>query len=165
MCCSLIHVYISIPGSTCPQLLPIMVRLLQAAAIILLLASLPGSLPTPSQHLCGSNLVDALYLVCGPRGFFYSSRSRRDLETLLGEQTCIFMQQAYSIWIVEQNRFNGIFTSSSSHALKFSRLWGSWGWSIEAEGDDEDEERNRGTLLSQALHHLPLGGLLQLNKQ
>uniref|UniRef100_A0A673FRD9 Insulin n=1 Tax=Sinocyclocheilus rhinocerous TaxID=307959 RepID=A0A673FRD9_9TELE len=24
------------------------------------------------HHLCGSNLVDALYLVCGPRGFFYS---------------------------------------------------------------------------------------------
>ncbi|XP_059371518.1 insulin-like [Carassius carassius] len=60
-----------------------MVLLLQAAAIVLLLASLPGSLSTPSQHLCGSNLVDALYLVCGPRGFFYSSRSRRDLETLL----------------------------------------------------------------------------------
>ncbi|XP_043113807.1 preproinsulin b [Puntigrus tetrazona] len=69
-----------------------MVLLLQAAAITLLLASLPGSLSTPSQHLCGSNLVDALYLVCGPRGFFYSSRSRRDLETLLGEgflRTCI----------------------------------------------------------------------------
>lgn len=77
--------YAFIPGSTCPQLLPIMVLLLQAAAIILLLASLPGSLSTPSQHLCGSNLVDALYLVCGPRGFFYSSRSRRDLDTLLGE--------------------------------------------------------------------------------
>ncbi|XP_067312722.1 preproinsulin b [Pseudorasbora parva] len=57
--------------------------LLQAAAIILLLASLPGSLSTPSQHLCGSNLVDALYLVCGPKGFFYSNRSRRDLDTLL----------------------------------------------------------------------------------
>ncbi|ROL47298.1 Insulin, partial [Anabarilius grahami] len=57
--------------------------LLQTAAIILLLASLPGSLSTPSQHLCGSNLVDALYLVCGPKGFFYSNRSRRDLDTLL----------------------------------------------------------------------------------
>ncbi|XP_052470351.1 insulin-like [Carassius gibelio] len=71
------------PGSTCSQLQPIMVLLLQAAAIILLLASLSGSRSTPSQHLCGSSLVDALYLVCGPRGFFYSSRSRRDLETLL----------------------------------------------------------------------------------
>uniref|UniRef100_A0A671NRC5 Preproinsulin b n=1 Tax=Sinocyclocheilus anshuiensis TaxID=1608454 RepID=A0A671NRC5_9TELE len=60
-----------IPGSTCPQLLPIMVLLLQAAAIILICAA-----PT---------WVDALYLVCGPRGFFYSSRNRRDLETLLAE--------------------------------------------------------------------------------
>uniref|UniRef100_A0A8C4C2W4 Insulin n=1 Tax=Denticeps clupeoides TaxID=299321 RepID=A0A8C4C2W4_9TELE len=24
------------------------------------------------QYLCGSHLVDALYLVCGARGFFYS---------------------------------------------------------------------------------------------
>ncbi|XP_026102172.1 insulin-like [Carassius auratus] len=78
------------PGSTCSQLQPIMVLLLQAAAIILLLASLSGSRSTPSQHLCGSSLVDALYLVCGPRGFFYSSRSRRDLETLLSEE---FMEQ------------------------------------------------------------------------
>uniref|UniRef100_A0A8C4C7T0 Insulin n=1 Tax=Denticeps clupeoides TaxID=299321 RepID=A0A8C4C7T0_9TELE len=26
------------------------------------------------QYLCGSHLVDALYLVCGARGFFYSPR-------------------------------------------------------------------------------------------
>lgn len=61
--------------------------LLQAATLILLLASLPGSLSTPSQHLCGSNLVDALYLVCGPKGFFYSNRGRRDLDNLLGEDS------------------------------------------------------------------------------
>lgn len=78
-----VFIFIVIPGSTCLQLLPIMV-LLQTAAIILLLASLPGSLSTPSQHLCGSSLVDALYLVCGPKGFFYSNRSKRDLDTLLG---------------------------------------------------------------------------------
>ncbi|XP_051505735.1 preproinsulin b isoform X2 [Myxocyprinus asiaticus] len=60
-----------------------MVLLLQAAAIILLLAFLPGSVATPSQHLCGSNLVDALYLICGPKGFFYSNRNKRDLEALL----------------------------------------------------------------------------------
>ncbi|XP_052006213.1 preproinsulin b [Xyrauchen texanus] len=60
-----------------------MVLLLQAAAIILLLAFLPGSVATPSRHLCGSNLVDALYLVCGPKGFFYSNRSKRDLKALL----------------------------------------------------------------------------------
>lgn len=54
-------------------------------------------------------------------------------------------------------------TSSPSLALKFSRLWGSRGWSIKREGD-EDEERNCGTVLPQALHHLPPGRLLQLNK-
>uniref|UniRef100_A0A3B1JFZ8 Insulin n=1 Tax=Astyanax mexicanus TaxID=7994 RepID=A0A3B1JFZ8_ASTMX len=28
----------------------------------------------PSQYLCGSSLVDALYFVCGARGFFYVKR-------------------------------------------------------------------------------------------
>ncbi|XP_059378230.1 insulin-like [Carassius carassius] len=86
MCSSFPHIYSFMPGSTCSPLQPIMDLLLQAAAIILLLASLPESLSTPSQHLCGSSLVDALYLVCEPRGFFYSSRSRRDLETLLSKE-------------------------------------------------------------------------------
>uniref|UniRef100_A0A3B4AXA6 Insulin n=1 Tax=Periophthalmus magnuspinnatus TaxID=409849 RepID=A0A3B4AXA6_9GOBI len=32
-----------------------------------------------SRHLCGSHLVDALYLVCGERGFFYNpGRGARD---------------------------------------------------------------------------------------
>ncbi|XP_056328598.1 preproinsulin b [Danio aesculapii] len=70
-------------GCACPQFVSTMVLLLQASVLILLLASLPGSQSTPSQHLCGSSLVDALYLVCGPRGFFYTNRGRRDLETLL----------------------------------------------------------------------------------
>uniref|UniRef100_A0A8C7XQJ6 Insulin n=1 Tax=Oryzias sinensis TaxID=183150 RepID=A0A8C7XQJ6_9TELE len=26
------------------------------------------------QHLCGSHLVEALYLVCGDRGFFYTPK-------------------------------------------------------------------------------------------
>ncbi|XP_054611330.1 insulin isoform X1 [Dunckerocampus dactyliophorus] len=34
------------------------------------------------QHLCGSHLVDALYLVCGDRGFFYNPK--RDVDPLLG---------------------------------------------------------------------------------
>ncbi|XP_054611332.1 insulin isoform X2 [Dunckerocampus dactyliophorus] len=33
------------------------------------------------QHLCGSHLVDALYLVCGDRGFFYNPK--RDVDPLL----------------------------------------------------------------------------------
>uniref|UniRef100_A0A8C7I7L6 Insulin n=1 Tax=Oncorhynchus kisutch TaxID=8019 RepID=A0A8C7I7L6_ONCKI len=33
-----------------------------------------------AQHLCGSHLVDALYLVCGEQGFFYNPhRIPRDL--------------------------------------------------------------------------------------
>nr|AAB35904.1 insulin B-chain [Amphiuma tridactylum=three-toed amphiuma, pancreatic extract, Peptide, 29 aa] [Amphiuma tridactylum] len=27
-----------------------------------------------NQYLCGSHLVEALYLVCGDRGFFYSPK-------------------------------------------------------------------------------------------
>ncbi|XP_031172182.1 insulin [Sander lucioperca] len=34
------------------------------------------------QHLCGSHLVDALYLVCGERGFFYNPK--RDVDPLMG---------------------------------------------------------------------------------
>nr|1JCO_B Chain B, Insulin B chain [Homo sapiens] len=28
-----------------------------------------------NQHLCGSHLVEALYLVCGERGFFYPTKT------------------------------------------------------------------------------------------
>ncbi|KAM6160390.1 insulin [Erethizon dorsatum] len=33
-----------------------------------------------NQHLCGSHLVEALYLVCGENGFFYTPKARRELE-------------------------------------------------------------------------------------
>ncbi|XP_069769642.1 insulin-like [Narcine bancroftii] len=42
-----------------------------------------------SQHLCGSHLVDALYFVCGPKGFYYLPKAKRSAEELLalhGEQ-------------------------------------------------------------------------------
>lgn len=52
--------------------------------LVLLVASWPGSqAATPPQHLCGSHLVDALYLVCGDRGFFYNPK--RDVGPLMGE--------------------------------------------------------------------------------
>nr|UFQ90408.1 ZZ-proinsulin [Cloning vector pET28a_ZZ_proinsulin] len=35
-----------------------------------------------NQHLCGSHLVEALYLVCGERGFFYTPKTRREAEDL-----------------------------------------------------------------------------------
>ncbi|KAM7374719.1 hypothetical protein PAMP_007360 [Pampus punctatissimus] len=43
--------------------------------LVLLIVSWPGSqAATQPQHLCGSHLVDALYLVCGDRGFFYTPK-------------------------------------------------------------------------------------------
>lgn len=38
-----------------------------------------------NQHLCGSHLVEALYLVCGERGFFYTPKARREVEDPQGE--------------------------------------------------------------------------------
>ncbi|XP_007247543.2 preproinsulin b [Astyanax mexicanus] len=60
-----------------------MALMLQAAPVLLLLVYSPGTHSAPSQYLCGSSLVDALYFVCGARGFFYANRGERDLEALL----------------------------------------------------------------------------------
>ncbi|CAL8357467.1 unnamed protein product [Merluccius merluccius] len=65
-----------------------MARVLWAASMLLLLAvPHPWVAPISTQHLCGSHLVDALYFVCGERGFFYSARRairKRDVQPLLG---------------------------------------------------------------------------------
>ncbi|KAL6480318.1 hypothetical protein MHYP_G00113510 [Metynnis hypsauchen] len=66
-------------------MLPAMALMLQTGPMFLLLVSSPGIHFSPSQHLCGSSLVDAVYVVCGARGFFYTHRGERDLEALLGE--------------------------------------------------------------------------------
>ncbi|CAL8265508.1 unnamed protein product [Merluccius merluccius] len=62
-----------------------MSRLLHAGCLMVVLLALSWSsleaLPPP-QHLCGSHLVDALYLVCGDRGFFYNPK--RDVDPMLG---------------------------------------------------------------------------------
>ncbi|XP_061817662.1 insulin [Nerophis lumbriciformis] len=57
---------------------------LQAVSLLVLsLAWSPDFQAAASpQHLCGSHLVDALYLVCGERGFFYNPK--RDVDPLLG---------------------------------------------------------------------------------
>lgn len=64
-----------------------MARLWEVSVLLLLVLSSPGVSPFPVQHLCGSHLVDALYFVCGERGFFAdpSRRHKRDVEDLLGE--------------------------------------------------------------------------------
>ncbi|CAJ1063735.1 insulin [Xyrichtys novacula] len=51
--------------------------------LVLLVVSWPSTeAAAPPQHLCGSHLVDALYLVCGDRGFFYNPK--RDVDSLMG---------------------------------------------------------------------------------
>uniref|UniRef100_A0A4W5QSB3 Insulin n=1 Tax=Hucho hucho TaxID=62062 RepID=A0A4W5QSB3_9TELE len=55
---------------------------LQAASLLVLLALSPGADASAAQHLCGSHLVDALYLVCGEKGFFYNPK--RDVDPLIG---------------------------------------------------------------------------------
>ncbi|XP_061691070.1 insulin-like [Syngnathoides biaculeatus] len=53
--------------------------------LFLLVFRAPRITSVPTQHLCGSHLVDALYFVCGERGFFHSPKRlhKRDLENLL----------------------------------------------------------------------------------
>ncbi|XP_077388239.1 insulin-like [Festucalex cinctus] len=53
--------------------------------LFLLVVPVPRVTAVPTQHLCGSHLVDALYFVCGERGFFHSPKRlhKRELEHLL----------------------------------------------------------------------------------
>ncbi|CAO2583974.1 Insulin, isoform 2 [Lemmus lemmus] len=54
-------------------------RLLPLLALLVLWEPSPAQ-AFVNQHLCGSHLVEALYLVCGERGFFYTPKSRREIE-------------------------------------------------------------------------------------
>ncbi|XP_061469070.1 insulin [Rhineura floridana] len=55
---------------------------IRSLPLLVLLAILapPASYANPNQHLCGSHLVEALYLVCGERGFYYTPKTRRSIE-------------------------------------------------------------------------------------
>ncbi|XP_074083702.1 insulin [Macrotis lagotis] len=53
---------------------------------LLALTAPPAGEAAVNQHLCGSHLVEALYLVCGERGFFYTPKSRRAAEQPLGDE-------------------------------------------------------------------------------
>ncbi|XP_035288545.1 insulin-like [Anguilla rostrata] len=52
--------------------------------LVLLILSSPGVHVASTQHLCGSHLVEALYLVCGDNGFFFNPKTKRHLDPLLG---------------------------------------------------------------------------------
>ncbi|XP_036903723.1 insulin [Sturnira hondurensis] len=54
-------------------------RLLPLLALLALWAPAPAQ-AFVNQHLCGSHLVEALYLVCGERGFFYTPKARREAQ-------------------------------------------------------------------------------------
>ncbi|XP_076130160.1 insulin-like [Alosa pseudoharengus] len=50
---------------------------LQTAALLVVVAlSTTGTDGATAQHLCGSHLVDALYLVCADEGFVYKPTKR-----------------------------------------------------------------------------------------
>lgn len=69
----------------CPQVaMALWMRLLPLLALLALWAPAPTR-AFVNQHLCGSHLVEALYLVCGERGFFYTPKARREVEDLQGE--------------------------------------------------------------------------------
>ncbi|XP_032747262.1 insulin-2 [Rattus rattus] len=55
------------------------IRFLPLLALLVLWEPRPAQ-AFVKQHLCGSHLVEALYLVCGERGFFYTPVSRREVE-------------------------------------------------------------------------------------
>ena len=60
-------------------------RLLPLLALLALWAPAPAQ-AFVNQHLCGSHLVEALYLVCGERGFFYTPKARREVQDPQGER-------------------------------------------------------------------------------
>ncbi|XP_035930639.2 insulin [Halichoerus grypus] len=77
------------PGTSCtrtrtasrspPPAMALWTHLLPLLALLALWAPAP-SRAFVNQHLCGSHLVEALYLVCGERGFFYTPKARREVE-------------------------------------------------------------------------------------
>nr|BAS32700.1 insulin [Gekko badenii] len=58
------------------------IRSLPLLALIAVLAPF-ASHAFPSQYLCGRQLVDALILVCGDRGFYWGPKERRSIEESL----------------------------------------------------------------------------------
>lgn len=74
---------VSIPRSPSPAM-ALWMRILPLLALLALWAPAPTA-AFVNQHLCGSHLVEALYLVCGERGFFYTPKARREAEDLQGE--------------------------------------------------------------------------------
>lgn len=74
-----------------------------SVTLLLVLYSQAAHSAAAAQHLCGSHLVDALYFVCGERGFFFSPNRpyKRDLEHLLGKAVLALGAVVTSfVWLV-----------------------------------------------------------------
>ena len=167
-----------------------MARLPPAAPVVLLLLTscFPRGLTAPPQYLCGSHLVEALYLVCGDNGFFYSpSKSKRDLAALLGKATVTWENMVegpphrsgtplpphtefsiYSVCFTVCGRdvckqFSSFFLPPSSPLQVISP--GETEASGERAHGGENEERHSRTVLPPAMQHLPPAGLLQLTRR
>ncbi|KAJ8266751.1 hypothetical protein GJAV_G00134290 [Gymnothorax javanicus] len=54
--------------------------------LVMLVLSSPRVDAGSTQHLCGSRLVDALYLVCGEKGFLFNPKGKQDLEPPQGQE-------------------------------------------------------------------------------
>ncbi|CAJ0917418.1 unnamed protein product, partial [Ranitomeya imitator] len=61
-----------------PSIMALWIQCLPLAVLLILFT--PTTQALANQHLCGPHLVEALYLVCGERGFYYYPKVRRDLE-------------------------------------------------------------------------------------
>ncbi|XP_077177629.1 insulin-like [Paroedura picta] len=61
------------------------IRSLPLLALVALLAPI-ASHAFPEQRLCGRQLVEALVLICGDRGFYYNPNKRRDIEESLANE-------------------------------------------------------------------------------
>lgn len=74
-----------VPRSSPAPAMALCTRLLPLLALLALWAPVPAP-ALVNQHLCGSHLVEALYLVCGERGFFYTPKARREAQEPQGER-------------------------------------------------------------------------------
>ncbi|XP_004627141.1 insulin [Octodon degus] len=76
-----------------------------------------------SQHLCGSNLVEALYMTCGRSGF-YRPHDRRELEDLQVEQAELGLEagglQPSALEMILQKR--GIVDQCCNNICTFNQL-------------------------------------------
>lgn len=147
-------------SSPCPQIhhlvrMALWTRLLPLLALLIVWGPDPAQ-AFVNQHLCGSHLVEALYLVCGERGFFYTPKARRDVDELQGELGVSTHQCTHSHTSREGHQALAVGAGRPSPRLS------PVSWPHRAGGAGPTEAGHRGTVLLQYLLPLPARELLQL---